>query len=746
MRNQTKSRTTYNSHPTCQLCELHLQCRSPGLGRDAERAEVLVIGEAPGAAEDAERAPFVGPSGKLLRRLVAQEGIQSAAYTNVVRCRPPANRTPSAVEAKACRPYLDDDVAEAGPTVIVAVGATALKSLLGPHVKLSEALGQTYEYQGVPLVASYHPAFVLRSPRALPALKASLAQASRVVRGEVHTPPSVGDVSGDVLSIDVECDPQGALLCLAVADRADRGSWQPVLHSVGTGRLDIPDSWRSSRLIGQNFAFDLGVIQDHTGEDLSAQWSDDTMLMSHLLDENLPKGLKFQSNYRLGVPNYAEDTRQFSVLYDPDRLRDYNLQDACATYGLWEQFAKMIHDEGLQVIYDRIVMPTARMTYRMTRRGIGLDIERTQEFLADIEARQRRLGDELDPEVNWHPSSNSFRKFMGQHFYPVRWTEKGLPSWDAAALYTLAQGEKADLALDILRWRELEGQRKFLNSWLSLVGEDGRLHPVYNVAGTETGRLSSQKPNIQQVPRGELRSCFVPQDGYTFVDCDFSQLEVRLTALRAREPTMTEAYRNGDDLHQLLADRVGVDRQTGKTLNLALMYGMSPGMFVETQIKRGVKVARSQAEKWYALYHDTYSRLKPWYVEEVEAALVNGYAQDPLGRKRRLPDLTSTDQKLAEHARKQAVNFPIQSLGNALCLLAAQRIDDELGEGGLVALVHDEILAEVPEDKADETKELMTEIMENPDLTGFPRLHGTEFGSVPLVAEGGTGPTWQHCK
>lgn len=635
--------------------------------------------------------------------------------------------------------------------MVVLLGGSAVKSIFGNKVKLSEMVGQTLDYAGVPVVVSYHPAYILRSPRARPQLVAAVAAAARLARGEEYTPPKeVGCVDGEVVSVDVECDPEGALLCLAEASSAHAGNWVPIEHSSAVTSFD-PRRWVGRRLIGQNFAFDLGVIEDYSGVDLSDQWTDDTMLMSHLLDENLPKGLKFQSSYRLGVPNYAEDTREFSRDYPTARLKKYNIQDACATFGLWQQYDRMLDEEGLRVIYEKITMPAARLAYRMHRRGIKLDYQMVEDKLASILAEREEIGDALDPDVNWQPGSKSFKEFMAARFPLIKRTPNGQPSWDIEVLHTLLyQAESKWEISNIIRWRNLEGQRKFLKSWLDLMDHNDQLHPVFNVAGTETGRLSAQKPNIQQVPRGELRDCFVPREGYVFVDCDFSQLEVRLAALRAREETMIAEYgKENPDLHQLMADRAGVSRQQGKTLNLAFMYGMRPDKFVETQMRRGEYVRREDAQRYYDVYHETYPGLRRWYEEEIDFARVHGFAQDPLGRRRRLPEIHERNMQLRSHAEKQAVNFPIQSFGNALCLMAAVHVDEFLrktGMGAVVAVVHDEILVETQEHNGDFVLGYMLQVMETPDLAGFAVAHGAEFDKVPLVAEGGVGKTWKEAK
>jgi DNA polymerase-1 len=270
----------------------------------------------------------------------------------------------------------------------------------------------------------------------------------------------------------------------------------------------------------------------------------------------------------------------------------------------------------------------------------------------------------------------------------------------------------------------------------------GKLHPRYKPLHVVTGRLASENPNIQQVPRDpRFRGVFGGVDGYSWVKVDLSQIELRLAAWTAEETTMLAALDDGHDLHAMTAEAILGDtakRQTGKALNFSLLYGAYPKKLQEIAARDyGVEMTLEEAEAYHKRFFETYPHLKWWHQDMEASILATGRSESPLGRLRILPDAFSSDRALQNRAVREGINHPIQSFASDLMLMSLVRVNREF-PGYVVATVHDELDLVLPNRDVDHVVPRVVAIMQ--DTTWLERW-GIDL-KVPIIAEATIGRYW----
>ena len=298
----------------------------------------------------------------------------------------------------------------------------------------------------------------------------------------------------------------------------------------------------------------------------------------------------------------------------------------------------------------------------------------------------------------------------------------------------------------IERYRELT---KLINTYIDtlpvLADENDRVHTTFNQNVVVTGRLSSTDPNLQNIPiRTELgrkvREAFVPKEGYTFIQADYSQFELRLAAVLAGDQEMIDGFNMDEDIHKRTAALIyGVPdnevtkemRRSAKVINFGILYGMSPhGLSVAT--KMSVKEAKDFIERYFKLR----IKLKEYLDSIIDFAKQHGYVKTLFGRKRPANDINSSNYMVAEAAKRSTINMPIQGTEADLMKLSMIHLDEELEKRGLKARqiiqVHDSILLECPEDEVETVKELVKNVMENV----YPKL------GIKLTVDVASGDNW----
>ena len=273
----------------------------------------------------------------------------------------------------------------------------------------------------------------------------------------------------------------------------------------------------------------------------------------------------------------------------------------------------------------------------------------------------------------------------------------------------------------------------------------GRIHTVYNQAVAATGRLSSNQPNLQNIPirtaRGQqVRKAFIPRDeNHVLLAADYSQIELRIIAALSKDPTMLEAFQKGEDIHATTAANVfGVpleevsreQRSNAKTVNFGIVYGVSAfGLSQQTNLNR------TEAKKLIEAYYATYSQLKSYMNEQVDFARENGYVATVMGRRRYLKDINSQNAVVRGAAERNAVNAPIQGSAADIIKIAMinihRRMEKENWQSKMLLQVHDELVFDVPKEEVEALSAMVKEEMEN----AFSL-------EVPLLVEVGMGENW----
>ena len=596
--------------PNCKLCKLSATANTVCmLGTGPKKAEVMIIGEAPGEKEDTTGEPFVGRSGKLLDDLLDVAGLdrEDVYICNAVSCHPPGNKTPTKTEIKSCKKWLDYQIAKVDPKFIVTLGNVPLQSLTG-EAGIKKKRGKPFELEGRVILPMFHPSYGLRDPNQLPLLERDFKLLAEliefggipeekeldfiVVDNEKRVKALLKDLKGRV-AVDLETSrlyPFTTGLDIKVAEgtatkneiaqhKKAHGGKQPYVVMIifaTRGKqwvLPCEDAgiWTREELLeildritdklledcfiwGQNFKFDLLWMWVRFG----VQWrcDGDTMLMHYLIDENDNHGLKYLAQKYLGVADWDisnADKTGWSL-----QNAKYGAHDAFYTRKLSFILEKELNQDGeVRLVYDLILLPCVRLFTEAEYRGLYINLEQmdeAEEYLrAELEAAETKLKTEVG-DINWGSP-----KQVGDLLYkklkipiPLR-TKKGAPSTSESALNMIDHPAVETL----LKFRGAKQQLSFfIDGWKPYIDTKGWLHPSFKLTGTVTGRLSAEHPNLQQTPRDpRIRSLICAPPGYELVELDLSQIELRIAAEMANELNMLQAFASGGDPHWLTAIR-----------------------------------------------------------------------------------------------------------------------------------------------------------------------------------------------
>ncbi len=423
-------------------------------------------------------------------------------------------------------------------------------------------------------------------------------------------------------------------------------------------------------------------------------------------------------------------------------------------FKLVNDFKSELKMKSLASIYNELDAPMIPILSKMERAGISLDKKQLatmekelEETIGNIEAE---IFEETGEEINLNsPKQVGELLFTKLELPVVKKTKTGY-STDSSVLETLDGKNLSPVPGLILQHRELG---KLLSTYVRTLPDlvhahDKRLHTHFNQHVAATGRLSSNNPNLQNIPirtdlGRKIRKAFVPKKGCVLLGADYSQVELRLLAHFSEDPTMTKAFKNGEDIHRQTASEVmGValdevtaeERSKAKAVNFGLMYGQS-----SFGLAGQLKISRKEAKDYITRYFEKFSRVKAYLDGLKEKAEKEGYAITMSGRKRFLPDIHSKNRTVKSMAERVAINSPIQGTAADIIKMAMISIDKRLKEEGLetrmLLQVHDELIFEVPEKEVSKVEKLVKEGMEN-----VVELN------VPLTVDMGTGESWYALK
>ncbi|MCB1113933.1 MAG: DNA polymerase I [Chlamydiia bacterium] len=435
-----------------------------------------------------------------------------------------------------------------------------------------------------------------------------------------------------------------------------------------------------------------------------------------------------------------------------EKVSEYACEDADYTLRLKKRFEKELKERGLLDILVDLELKLTPVLALMERHGIFLDTETLAPLKDKVLKELKTLTHEII-ELAGEDFNLSSPKQLGQILFekmgihPPKKTSTGF-STDADVLEKLS--EDHPIAKKVLEWRSLE---KLRSTYIERLPEDinprdGRVHPTFNQAVAATGRLSCQDPNLQNIPvrtelGREIRKAFRPEKkGWSYVSCDYSQIELRLLAHLSEDEALIKAFKNNEDIHQrTAADVMGVSldevtkemRHQAKAVNFGVLYGQG-----DFGLARELGISRKEAADFIKSYFDRFPGVKKYIESCKEEARKTGRTKTLTGRERLIPEIDSKNGMIRQAAERLSVNTPLQGTAADLIKFAMIKIDRKLKErntlGYMILQIHDELIFEVPDDEIPLFEDLVPRTMQSVwDL------------KVPLVADLKVGKNWKEC-
>ncbi|MQX38442.1 DNA polymerase I [Roseospira navarrensis] len=621
-----------------------------------------------------------------------------------------------------------------------------------------------------------------------PVAEATTAEAAYTLVQDVETLRAwVAEARADgVVAIDTETDAlsamRGGLVGISMATAPGRACYIPLAHrSGGEGQLDLggggDEAPRQIPLedcvaelkdllvnpgvlkVGHNIKYDLHVLA-RVGLEVAPL--DDTMVLSYVLDgtrlgqgtHGLDDLAKRHFDHAMIAFKDVCGSGKSQITFDKvtlERALDYAAEDADYTLRLHRLLKPRLVEERMVTVYETLDRPMVPLLAAMERTGIKVDPAVLKDLSRTFAARIGDLEDEVH-RVAGHPFNIGSPKQLGEVLFDEMSLQAGRKSSKTGAKSTgadvledlAAQGH--DLPARVLDWRQFS---KLKSTYTDALVEDinpdtGRVHTTFGLTGTSTGRLSSNDPNLQNIPiRTEegrrIREAFVAEPGHLLLSADYSQIELRLVAHVADIAALKEAFHNGADIHAITASRMfgqpveGMDpmlRRRAKAINFGIIYGISA-----FGLARQLSIARGEAQAFIDAYFKEFPEILD-YMEATKAeARTHGFVRTPFGRKCWTPGINDKAPTMKGMAERAAINAPIQGGAADIIKRAMIQVPDALAEAGLSARlllqVHDELILEVPEAEAAATEALVRRVMA-----------GAASLSVPLVVDTGTATTW----
>ena len=510
--------------------------------------------------------------------------------------------------------------------------------------------------------------------------------------------------------------------------------------------------------VGQNIKYDMSMMKWY-GIEVSGPLYD-TMITHYLCEPDLRHKLDYLTesylDYKMvpieeligrGGKNQLS-MRDVAV----DKVAEYAGEDADLTLQVMPVMEKMMAENELNELYNTIEQPLIRVLCDLEYEGIRIDASFLNDYSKDLEKLITEKEQEIYKNAGLHFNISS-PKQVGEVLFdrlkvPYRWkkTASGQYSTDFEKLTELA-GEH--IVIDaILEHRKLSKLKSTYVDALPLMvnPRTGRVHSNFNQARAATGRLSSENPNLQNIPikdeaGREIRKAFIPRDAdHVLMAADYSQIELRIIAEISHDASMLEAFIAGNDFHRATAAKVyGVpydevtseQRRNAKTVNFSITYGAGA-----TNLSRQLGIPRKEAQELISSYFKEFSGLKNYMDETVKFARENGYVKTMLGRRRNLRDINSRNSLASSNAERIAVNTPIQGTAADMIKIAMinihQAFKDLSLKSKMILQVHDELVFDVYKPELEQVKSVVTDYMKN----AIPNL------SVPILVEIGVGDNW----
>lgn len=508
------------------------------------------------------------------------------------------------------------------------------------------------------------------------------------------------------------------------------------------------------RKVCQNGKYDIAVLRNYGIRVENFYF--DTMLASYVLDPDEKHNMDDLSlrllNYR-PVPfsevvgKKKDPERIFSV--DLEQLSNYAAEDADITYRLYDHLRKQVNESKMKDLFYDIEVPLVTVLEDMERTGVNVDKRALNNLSKKLEKKLGELTQSIFDAAGSEFNINSTQQLQHILFEklglePKKKTKTGY-STNAQTLEQLkGDHEIIDFILD---YRELSKLKStYTDALVKLISDKtGRLHTSFRQTIASTGRLSSNEPNLQNIPirtetGKEIRKAFVARDSdYLLLSLDYSQIELRIMASLSGDSGLMQAFKNGEDIHRATAAKVfnvkkdDVDsemRRRAKAVNFGIMYGLGP-----FGLKTQLGITQNEAREIIDNYFKQFSSVKSFIDEKIEEARKNGYAETLKGRRRYLRNINSKNNNIRQFEERVAVNMPIQGTAADMIKIAMINVFEKLkeleSETKLALQIHDELIFDARKDELDELEPLLRSLM----VDALPL-------NVPVEVEGGRGKNW----
>jgi DNA polymerase-1 len=509
--------------------------------------------------------------------------------------------------------------------------------------------------------------------------------------------------------------------------------------------------------IGQNIKYDLSVLKNY-GVEVKGELFD-TMIAHFLIRPEMRHNMNVLAETYLGYSPVSIETligkrgkEQMTMRDVPlEQIKEYAAEDADITFQLKEKFVPMLEEAGAKKLFHDIEIPLVPVLAAMEAEGIHLDVKTLREYSLELEKDIQRMDKEIQ-KLGGTPFNVSSPKQVGDILFEVlkivdkpKKTKTGQYATGEDILSKLEN--KHPIVAKILEYRELVKLKStYVDTLPELVNKKtGRIHTSYNQVVAVTGRLSSDNPNLQNIPirtdRGrEIRKAFIARDAdHVLLSADYSQIELRIMAELSKDEAMIEAFKSGQDIHAATAAKVyGVElkdvtvdmRRNAKMVNFGIIYGISAFGLADR-----LNISRTEAKEIIDNYFQKYSGVKDYMDMAVENARSRGYVETIMGRRRYLRDINSNNQTVRGFAERNAINAPIQGSAADMIKIAMINIQNDLAakkfRSKMLLQVHDELVFDAHKTEVEKLKSLVEKHMSNAIKL-----------SVPMEVGMGTGPNW----
>ena len=510
--------------------------------------------------------------------------------------------------------------------------------------------------------------------------------------------------------------------------------------------------------IGQNLKYDLKILSNYNIRVEGKLF--DTMIAHYLINPDMRHNMDILSEtYLRYSPKSIEDLigkkgkNQKSMRdIELEEIKEYAVEDADVTLQLKEIFTLELDKTGTKKLFEEIEIPLIPVLAAMELEGINLDVP----FLKLMSVKMAVESNTLEQKI-YETAGSTFNLASPKQLGDILFDKLKIGGAKQKKTKTgqYATGEEIlsylekdnPIVKDILEWRQMvKLQSTYIDALPNQVDKKtGRVHTDYMQTVAATGRLSSNNPNLQNIPirteRGRLiRKAFIPRDeNYTLLSADYSQIELRIIAALSGEENMIKAFQNNEDIHRSTAAKVfnvsleevtSAQRSNAKTVNFGIIYGVSAfGLSNQTSL------LRKEAAELIDAYYATYPKLKSYMANQVDFARENGYVQTVLGRRRYLKDINSANMMVRSGAERNAVNAPIQGSAADIIKIAMinihKKLTSENWKSKMLLQVHDELVFDVHNSELEKIQPMIKHEMENAFIM-----------DVPLEVEIGMGKNW----